>query len=84
MTPDRLVREPAQVNADIATLLDELEGSVAAASETELAEANIMAHLLARGISEERTADNLLKGLFARHWREHLGQIRELRDALGM
>jgi len=84
ITPERLVQELPQVEQDILTVLEGLEGAVSGASEAELGEKTITANLLARGTIEQRTAQNLLEGLFARHWRVHLSQIRELREALGM
>ena len=84
ITPDRLVREPRQLEKDVLQVLEGLEGAVSGASEAELGEKTITAHLLARGLSEQRTVQNLLQGLFARHWRGHLSQIQELREALGM
>ncbi len=84
ITPDRLVLEFSQVEKDLLEVLEGLEGAVSGASEAELGEKTITAHLLARRISEQRTVQNLLQGLFARHWRGHLSQIQELREALGM
>lgn len=43
-----------------------------------------MAHLKARGYDEERTPQIILERTFARHWGEHLGQLRELRETLGV
>ncbi len=84
MTPDRLVQEFPQVEKDVLAVLEGLEEAISGASEAELAQKTITVHLLARGISEQRTVQNLLQGLFARHWRGHLSQIQELREALGM
>ncbi|MQF69147.1 DinB family protein [SAR202 cluster bacterium AD-804-J14_MRT_500m] len=33
---------------------------------------------------EERSAQDLLEGLFLRHWREHIAQIKGLREDLGL
>jgi hypothetical protein len=84
ITPDRLVLEFRQVEKDLLEVLEGLEGAVSGASDAELGEKTITANLLARAISEQRTVQNLLQGLFARHWRGHLSQIQELREALGM
>ena len=84
ITPDRLVQEPRQVEKDLLEVLEGLESAVSGASEAELGEKTITAHLLARSAREQRTLQNLLQGLFARHWRGHLSQIQELREALGM
>ncbi len=64
--------------------MEGLEGAVSGASEAELREQTVTAHLLALGTSEQRTVQNLLQGLFARHWRGHLSQVQELREALAM
>jgi hypothetical protein len=84
LTPNRLVLELGQVAKDVLEVLEGLESAVSGASDVELGEKTIMAHLLARGTSEQRTVQNLLQGLFARHWRGHLSQVQELREALGM
>ena len=84
LTPDRLLQEPRQVEKDVLEVLEGLEGAVSGASDAELGVRTITAHLLARGTIEQRTVQNLLQGLFARHWRGHLSQIQELREALGM
>ena len=84
ITPDRLVREHRQVERDVLEVLEGLERAVSGASEAELREKTLTAHLLALGTSEQRTVPNLLQGLFARHWRAHLSQLQELREALGM
>ncbi len=84
ITQARLVQEPRQVEKDVLEVLEGLEGAVSGAREAELGEKTITAHLLARGTIEQRTVQNLLQGLFARHWRSHLSQIQELREALGM
>ncbi len=84
ITPDRLVREHRQVERDVLEVLEGLERAVSGASEADLGEKTITAHLLARETTEQRAVQNLLQGLFARHWRGHLFQIQELREALGM
>ena len=84
ITADRLVLELGQVEKDVLEVLEGLEGGVSGASEAELGEKTVTAHLLALGTSEQRTVPNLLQGLFARHWRAHLSQLQELREALGM
>ena len=72
------------VSRDIDAVLRGLDGAISSAGEQELTEKSVLAHLKARGRDEERTVEMLLDGLFARHWREHLEQMRELRNSLGM
>ena len=83
MSGDRLSVDMAQARRDVGAILDNLERTVETATDSDFGK-SILAHLLARGRDEQRTAQQLLEGLFARHWREHLGQIRELREALGV
>ena len=83
MGQERLATEMEQIRKDIGTILDGLEQTVVTADEADFAK-TILAHLIARGRDEQRTAQQLLEGLFARHWGEHLGQIRELREGLGV
>lgn len=84
MTAERMANGPQEVRQDISAVLQGLERAVSVAGEGELLEKSILAHLKTRGRDEERTVEMLLDGLFARHWRGHLEQIRELRESLGM
>ena len=84
MDPARLERDYPQVREDLARVLDKLEQAVSGSTAEAIETATATAHLTARGIDEERTPDMLLRGLFHRHWTEHLGQLRELRESLGL
>ena len=84
VTPERLGFDIGRVRGDLAAVLDGLEKAVVDADDATLAGRTALAHLTAWGEDQERTPEMLLTGLFARHWREHLGQLRELRETLGM
>ena len=84
MTPERMANDMDQVRQDILGVLDGLQHSLTGAAEEELSQKSAMVHQKNRGWDEPRTAENLLLGLFARHWQEHLVQLRELRQTLGM
>ena len=84
MTPERLGRDIEFVRQEIAEFFRRMEASLGAAREEDFTGKSVMVHQRNRGWDEQRTAENLLLGLFARHWREHLDQVRELRDTLGM
>lgn len=84
MTAERMAKDLEEVRQDTSAVLQGLEGAVSSVGERELTEKSVLAHLRARSRDEERTVDMLLEGLFARHWRGHLAQIRELRESLGM
>jgi hypothetical protein len=83
MTEERLAADIDQMRQEVAAILDGLEKAVEAADDSDFGK-SILAHLIARGRDDQRTAQQLLEGLFARHWKEHLGQIRELREGLGV
>ena len=84
LTPDRQAADLEQVRRELTRVLDDVESALAGVDDEALAGRWAMAHLTARGRREERTAQMLLEGLFARHWREHLQQLQELRESLGV
>jgi hypothetical protein len=84
MSPERLAYDAERVRRDIDRFFQSLEEAVAALSEDDLAGKSVLVRLRSRDRDEPRTVQNLLEGLFARHWREHLEQIKALREALGV
>ncbi len=70
--------------ADINALFRGVEGALEPATDEDLTGKPVLAHLRSRNRDEPRTAQALLEGVFTRHWREHLAQIGELRESLGM
>ena len=83
ITPERQAKDIAGLREDIDNLFQGLEQALAAATDGDLSGKPVMAHIRSRGIDEQRNVDVLLERGFARHWREHLNQIVELRAALG-
>ena len=84
MTPDRSTYDLDQIREDISEFFQGMEEAVEATNEADFEEKSILAHLRSRGVDEIRTLEMLLQGIFDRHWREHLQQIRDLREGLGM
>ena len=84
MTTDRLSYDMDRVVEDIGRLFQGMEAALEASGEGDLSSRSVMVHQRNRGWDEPRTLQELLDGLFARHWREHLAQVRELREALGV
>ena len=84
VTPERLASDIDQLRLELDQILEGLEKAVSSAAEADFNGKTILAHLIAHGRDEERTAQSLLEGLFARHWRGHLDQIRSLKEALGL
>ena len=84
MTPERLSYDMEQVLEDTGRFFQSMEQTLQDATDDGLIGKPVLAHLKSRGRDEERTAQALLEGLFARHWQNHLAQLRELRDSLGV
>ena len=83
VTPERLAADLDEALAGPRSILQTAEDAIANASDADFTERTTFAHLPHRGIDEIRTAQSIIDGL-ERHWGEHLGQLREIRDALGM
>ena len=83
ITPERLAADIEQASAGPLSILQTAEDAIAGAGDADFMERTVFAHLPARDIHETRTAQTLIDGL-ERHWGEHLGQLRALREALGM
>ena len=83
ITPERLAADLDAALAIPLSILQTAEDAIANASDADFTERTTFAHLQHRGINEIRTAQSIIDGL-ERHWGEHLGQLREIREALGM
>ena len=84
MTPERSAHDLEQIREDIGEFFHGMEEALEAADEEDFEEKSILAHMKSWGVDEQRTLQMLLERTFAGHWEEHLVQIRELRDGLGM
>ena len=69
--------------ADLTTILDQIESVVSDATPEILEDTTIICHHLSRQTDEVRSLENLLRGLFARHWIAHLEQLELLKCELG-
>ena len=84
ITNERMVFDIEQIRADIDQFFQELTQAIDSATEEDFDGKSALAHLRSRGADETRTVQELLDRAFEGHWRGHLTQISELRDALGM
>ena len=69
--------------ADLISILDQIESVVSEATLKSLEETTVICHHLSRETDEVRSLENLLRGLFARHWIAHLEQLELLKCELG-
>jgi exonuclease VII large subunit len=84
MTDERMGKDMDAVKADIDAVLSGMEWALAAVDDSKLSGRETLVHSTMRGVTETRSARNLSERLFVGHWKEHLSQIAELRDALGI
>ena len=84
ITPERRAADIDAVRAGPLAILQTIEDAIAAAADADFERRTILARLPARGIAETRTAQSLIDGVFARHWGEHLAQLRILRETLAI
>ena len=83
MTPERMAAEIDDALAGPLSILQTAEDAIANAADADFDARTAMAHLPHREIHEIRPAQSFIDGL-ERHWGEHLNQLREIRQALGM
>ena len=83
MTPERMAADIDEAMAGPLSILQTAEDAIAGAGDADFEQRTTFARLPARGIEETRTAQAVIDG-FARHWGEHLVQLRAIREALGM
>ena len=83
MTPERMAADIDEAIAGPLAILQTAEDAIAAASDDDFQARTAMAHLPHRDIHEIRTAQSFIDGL-ARHWGEHLNQLRTIRETLGV
>ena len=84
MTQERQNMDLEQVRHDVETVLSGLERALATATDTDIETRKVVFHSVTRSRTEDRTAESPVSGLFVRHWREHMAQLAELRDMLGL
>ena len=84
MTDERQGNDLDKVREDLETVLSGLEKALASTTDAELDGKRVPLHSITRSTTTERSVEDLVSGIFVRHWREHLGQLAALREALGL
>ena len=83
LTPERKSKDLGDLRQDLRELLEHVEASLSAVADSDLQASTVPVHLVRSDIHEERTAGGFVGRALLGHWREHLGQIKEIRQALG-
>ena len=84
MTPERLAYDLEQIREDIGEFFLAVEEALESVAAEDFDEKSVLALFRSRGTEEVLTVQVLLERFFDRHWRGHLGQLRELRLGLGL
>ena len=84
LTPGRRETDTGQVKNEVEAVLTGLESALASTTDADLTGNAVAVHSVTRGTTQERTPQDLLEGLFLRHWKEHMGQLAALREMLGV
>ena len=83
VTGERATLDMGEIEGDIAAFFEQFDAALASASDDDLRERRVLMRQRTRGEDVERTLAEALAGI-DRHWRAHMEQLRELRDALGL
>ena len=83
LTPERKSMELADLCRNLEELLEQVEAGLVAAAASDLRNKTVPVHLVRSDVHEERTTESLVQRALLGHWREHMGQIGEIRQALG-
>jgi hypothetical protein len=73
-----------EIKQELKKFFDRAREVVGAATDGQIREVSTSCWFPLRNHREDRTAQNLLEGLYLRHWRNHILQLKELRKSLGM
>ena len=83
ITEARSTLDMGEIESDISAFFELFDAALAAASDSDLQTRRVLMHQRTRGEDVERTLEEALAGI-DRHWRGHMEQLRELREALGL
>lgn len=82
VTEARSTLDMAEIESEIAAFFELFDTALAATTDSDLQTRRVLMHQRTRGEDVERTLEEALAGI-DRHWRGHMEQLRELREALG-
>ena len=84
ITPERAAFDIGQVNADITTFFGSLSNSISGLTDGDLEQKKATMYQRTRGSEEERTLNAILERTLNGHIKEHLVQLRTIREALAI
>ena len=84
LTPERWDSDLSGVRDELEAVLTGLELALSCATDADLTERTVALRSITRSTVQDRSAKELIEGIFLRHWREHLDQLGTLRELLGL
>ena len=84
ITPERAAFDIGQVNADITTFFGSLSNSISGLTDGDLEQKKATMYQRTRASQEERTLNAILERTLNGHIKEHLVQLRTIREALAI
>ena len=84
ITPERAAYDIDQVNSDITTFFGSLIDSLSGLTDCDFEQKRATVHQMTRGLDEERTLAAILERTLNGHVRDHLSQLRAIREALAI
>ena len=84
MTPERQQKDLSAIQEELDAVLSGMEAVLDSTNDAEMAEKTVLAHSMRANAVVPWPAEDLIERVLINHWREHLGQLGELRDALGV
>ena len=84
LNDERQAMDMDQIRAALSEYFDTLDSVLADATDEDISGKAASCWFPLRNHREDRTAQDLLEGLFLNHWRDHVGQLREIQEGLGL
>ena len=84
MTSERAAHDIEQINCDVESFFDSLHDSVLNLSVEELEHKHAVMYQRTRGVSETRSLNTILERTLNGHVKDHLIQLRSIREALAI
>ena len=84
ITPERAIYDIDQINSDIESFFISLSDSISSLSDIDLEEKHAIMHQRTRNVDETRSLGAILERTLNGHMRDHLVQLRSIREALAI
>ena len=84
MTSERSAHDIEQINCDVEAFFDSLNDSILNLSDEELEHKRAVMHQRTRDVSETRSLDTILERTLNGHIKDHLIQLRSIRETLAI